>query len=143
MATGIPPSVWLLAFCIFLFSALAAIKREAELIDCMASGKAMARGRRYHVDDFTVVANMAAAAGYVSVLVLALYINSPAVLELYTQPFALWGICLVLLYWISRIMIVTHRGEMHDDPVVYAVKDRISAICLLLVVAFVGAGTFL
>ena len=143
VATGIPPSVWLLAFCIFLFFALAAIKREAELIDCMASGKAMARGRRYHVDDFTVVANMAAAAGYVSVLVLALYINSPAVLALYTQPFALWGICLVLLYWISRIIIVTHRGEMHDDPVVYAVKDRSSAICLLLVVAFVVAGTFL
>jgi hypothetical protein len=109
----------------------------------MASGKAMAAGRSYRTDDSLVVANMAVAAGYVSVLVLALYINSPAVLELYTQPFALWGICLVLLYWISRVMIVTHRGEMHDDPIVYALKDRVSAICLLLVVAFVVGGTFL
>ena len=143
VATGIPLSVWLLAFCIFLFFALAAIKRQAELIDCMASGEATARGRGYHVDDSPIVANMAASAGYVSVLVMALYINSPAVLTLYTQPYALWGICLVLLYWVSRIMIVTHRGQMHDDPVIYAVKDRVSAICLLLVVAFMAAGILL
>lgn len=143
VATGIPVSVWLLAFCIFLFFALAAIKREAELIDAVASGEVTARGRSYYVDDSPVVANMAAAAGYVSVLVMALYINSPAVLELYTRPYALWGICLVQLYWISRMMIVTHRGEMHDDPLVYAVKDRVSELCLFLVVAFVAAGTFL
>jgi hypothetical protein len=74
---------------------------------------------------------------------MALYINSPAVLELYTRPYALWGICPVLLYWISRMMIVTHRGEMHDDPMVYAVTDRVSQICLLLVVVLLGAGALL
>ena len=142
-ATGIPLSVWLLAFCIFLFLALAAIKREAELVDAMAAGKSTANGRSYHVDDSPVLANMATSAGYVSVLVLAMYINSPAVLELYTRPYALWGICPVLLYWISRMMIVTHRGEMHDDPMVYAVTDRVSQICLLLVIVLLGAGALL
>jgi len=142
-ATGIPLSVWLLAFSIFLFFALAAIKRLAELVDAAASGEITAKGRSYHVDDVPVVTNMAAAAGYVSVLVMALYINSPAVLEHFRRPYALWGICLVLLYWISRMLIVTHRGEMHDDPVVYAVKDRVSEICFLLVVAFAAGGALL
>jgi 4-hydroxybenzoate polyprenyltransferase/phosphoserine phosphatase len=143
VATGIPLSVWLLAFCIFLFFSLAAIKRQAELVDAKASGAVTANRRSYHVDDIPVMANMAASAGYVAVLVMALYVNSPAVLELYSRPYALWGICLILLYWISRLMTVTHRGEMHDDPVVYAVKDRVSEVCFLLVAAFVLGGTLL
>ncbi|SON57981.1 Decaprenyl-phosphate phosphoribosyltransferase [Hartmannibacter diazotrophicus] len=140
VATGIPLSVWLLAFSIFLFFSLAAVKRQAELVDSAQRGKLSATGRGYHVDDVPIVSMMAIGSGYVSVLVMALYLNSPAVMVLYPYPAALWGICLVLLYWISRMVMVTHRGNMHDDPVVYATKDRISQICLLLVLVFAAGG---
>jgi 4-hydroxybenzoate polyprenyltransferase len=140
-ATGLPLSVWLLAFSVFLFLSLAAVKRQAELVDGIAQGNINAHGRGYTTDDLPIVANMAISSGYVSVLVLALYLNSPIVQQLYTQPYALWGICLILLYWISRIVMVTHRGGMHDDPIVFAVKDWVSRICflLILVLALVGA----
>jgi len=139
-ATGIPISVWLLAFSVFFFLSLAAVKRQAELVDGVASGNIQAQGRGYTTDDLPVVANMAISAGYVSVLVMALYLNSPAVSELYATPTLLWGICLILLYWLSRMVMVTHRGRMHDDPVVFAVKDRVSLICfaVILVIAVVG-----
>ena len=83
---------------------------------------------------------IAIGAGYVSVLVMTLYVNSPAVVELYDQPEALWGVCAVLLYWITRTVMVAHRGHMHDDPVVYAAKDRISQMCLLIILGFVLGG---
>lgn len=83
---------------------------------------------------------IAIGAGYVSVLVMTLYVNSPAVVELYAHPEALWGVCAVLLYWITRTVMVAHRGHMHDDPVVYAAKDRISQMCLLIILGFVVGG---
>jgi 4-hydroxybenzoate polyprenyltransferase/phosphoserine phosphatase len=143
VATGIELSVWLLAFSIFFFYALASIKRQAELVDPLASGGSAVRGRGYRASDVSLMASMAAAAGYVSVLVMALYVNSPDVLTLYSQPQALWGICLVLLYWISRMVMVTHRGRMHDDPIVYATRDRISQICLLLILLFIAGAHLL
>ena len=143
VATGIELSVWLIGFSIFIFYALAAIKRQAELVDGIASGFVKVQGRGYRPEDVTLIASMAAAAGFVSVLVMALYLNSPAVQTLYSQPHALWGICLVLLYWINRMVIVTHRGRMHDDPIVFAAKDRVSQICLLLVAACVAGALLL
>jgi 4-hydroxybenzoate polyprenyltransferase len=140
VATSITLSVWLLAFSIFLFFAIAAVKRQAELVEGITSGEVTSAGRGYRVDDLPLVANMAIASGYLSVLVLALYVNSPSVQKLYSQPYALWGICLVLLYWISRMIMVTHRGGMHDDPIVYALNDRISLLCLVLVVSFAAGG---
>lgn len=125
-ATGIPLSVWLLAFSIFFFFALAAVKRQAELVDGAARGVLSASGRGYRTDDLPVVTMMALASGYLSVLVMALYVNAPAVSLLYSFPEALWGISAVLLYWISRMVLVTHRGQMHDDPVVFAVRDPVS-----------------
>lgn len=142
-ATGISLSVWLLAFSIFFFFSLAAVKRQAELVDNARRGSANASGRGYRVDDLPIVSQMAIGSGYVSVLVLALYVNSPAVIVLYPYPAALWGICLVLLYWISRMVMVTHRGRMLDDPIVYATRDRVSQICLLLVAVFAIGGTVL
>lgn len=139
-ATVTPLSAWLLAFSIFFFLSLAAIKRQAELVDSIAAGQLQASGRGYHVGDLPLIVGMATASGYVSVLVLALYLNSPAVLELFWSPKILLGICLVLLYWISRIIMVTHRGEMLDDPLIYAVKDRVSQFCLLLIFGFAIAG---
>src|SRR5262245_42833750 len=82
---------------------------------------------------------MMLASGYVSVLIMALYLNSQTVTKLYSGPSALWGICLVLLYWTSWTAMVAHRGGMHDDPVVFALKDRTSQLCLL-VAGFAVAG---
>jgi 4-hydroxybenzoate polyprenyltransferase len=140
VSTSVPISMWLLAFSIFFFFSLAAMKRQAELISGVSSGAEKAHGRRYVKSDLSVIANMAVASGYVSILVLALYLNSPDVGELYVDTLPLWGICPVLFYWISRMAMITHRGWMHDDPVVFAIKDRSSLICGLLVFAFAAAG---
>ena len=140
VATDIPLSVWLLAFSVFFFLSLAAVKRQAELIDIAARGNLKADGRGYHVDDLPIISMIAIGAGYVAVLVMALYVNSPAVIALYPHPEALWGVCAVLLYWITRTVMIAHRGGMHDDPVVYAAKDRISLICMLIILGFVLAG---
>ena len=142
VATDIQLSVWLLAFSIFFFFALAAIKRQAELVDNAQHGKLNASGRGYHVDDLPLVSVIGIGSGYMSVLVMALYINSPAVLELYTSPAVLWGICFVLFYWISHMAITTHRGGMHDDPLVYAIQDRISQVCFFLILLFSVGGQF-
>ncbi len=140
VATAIPVSVWLFAFSIFFFLSLAAVKRQAELVSGIASGALKVVGRGYARDDLSVVSQMAIAAGYVSVLVLALYLNSPAVLPLYHHASYLWGVCLILLYWISRIAMLGARGLMHDDPLVFAFTDRISQVCGVLAgVCFVTA----
>ncbi|WP_367648688.1 UbiA family prenyltransferase [Ruegeria arenilitoris] len=143
VATQIVLSVWLLAFSIFLFFSLAAVKRQAELVDSAARGKLGATGRGYHVDDLPLMTQMAIAAGYLAVLVLALYLNSPSVVELYAQPIVLWGICPILLYWISRIIMITHRGHMHDDPIVFAARDRTSQLCFVFVAVLAFGGTVL
>lgn len=140
VATGIPLSVWLLAFSVFFFLSLAAVKRQAELIDMAARGNLTADGRGYHVDDLPIISMIAIGAGYVAVLVMALYATSPAVIALYPHPEALWGVCAVLLYWITRTVMIAHRGSMHDDPVVYAAKDSISQLCLLIILGFVFVG---
>jgi 4-hydroxybenzoate polyprenyltransferase/phosphoserine phosphatase len=140
VATTIPLSIWLLVFSVFFFLALAAVKRQAELIDSAERGNLKASGRGYHADDLPIISMIAIGAGYVSVLVMILYVNSPAVVELYARPEALWGVCAVLLYWITRTVLVAHRGGMHDDPVVYAAKDRISQVCLVIILAFVLGG---
>ncbi len=143
VATGTVLSVWLLAFSIFFFFSLAAIKRQAELVSGLASGNEKAHGRGYLTTDLPFVSQMAVSAGYVSVLVMALYVNSEAVQTLYSSPLPLWGICLVLLYWLSRMVMITHRGWMHDDPVVFAATDRISLFCAVLIGGLAVAAAWL
>jgi 4-hydroxybenzoate polyprenyltransferase len=101
-ATGVPLSPWLVAFALFLFFSLALVKRWAELADHLDRGKGDPRGRSYRVDDVPVLRSMATASAYVSVLVLALYINGDAVGALYRHPDRLWLNCVLLLFWISR-----------------------------------------
>lgn len=125
-ATGIALSPWMLAFCGFFFFSLAAVKRQAELMDARASDRSEISGRAYRVEDWPVVMATAIAAGHASVLVLALYIASPKVQGLYATPDVLWGICPLLLAWLCRLIIITHRGEMTDDPLVFAIRDRVS-----------------
>ena len=134
-ATMTQPSVWLLGFSIFFFLALAAVKRQAELVDLVDAGREKAAGRGYLPEDLPLITMMALSSGYVSVLVAGLYLTSDAVAELYSFPSALWGICAVLIYWVSRIVMLTHRRRMHDDPIVFAVTDRVSLFCGASIIA--------
>ncbi len=133
VATEIELSVWLLAFSIFFFLSLAAVKRQAELVDIVKRGESTAKGRGYHVEDLPIIAMIGLTAGYISVLVMALYINSPSMQNLYKFSHTLWGICCILLYWLTRLLLITHRGSMHDDPIVFAVKDKFSQICFVAI----------
>ncbi len=133
-ATAIMPSPWLLAFSVFLFYSLASIKRQGELVDKAASGAAEVPGRGYLSSDVSVLQIIAISSGQAAVLVFALYLYTPTVTALYATPEILWLICPVLLYWLSRIAILTHRGYMNDDPIVFAAKDRISLATGLVVV---------
>lgn len=125
-------SFWLLAFSMFIFLSLAMLKRYTELIAMRAAGREEASGRGYRVDDISLIQSLGCASGYAGVLVFALYINSPESLALYDHPEALWLLSPLLLYWISRVWLIAHRGLMHDDPVIFAVTDRVSQAVLLL-----------
>lgn len=133
-ATGLLLSPWIVAFCLFLFLALAAIKRQTELVSNLNLGQSGSIGRGYRVDDLLIIVMIALSSGCISVLVFALYINSPVVMGLYSSPWFLWGACPVLLYWIIRLVLLAHRGEMHDDPVVFATKDAASLFCGVIIV---------
>lgn len=130
-----PLSFWLLAFSMFIFLSLALLKRYTELDSARNSGKEKAAGRGYGTADLPLLQSLGAAAGYISVMVLALYIDSPESLKLYARPQVLWLLCPLLLYWISRAWIIAHRGDMHDDPVVFAATDRGSQVIVLLFAA--------
>ncbi|HOW77506.1 MAG TPA: UbiA family prenyltransferase [Candidatus Competibacteraceae bacterium] len=139
-AVQIMPSFWLLAFSMFLFLSLALVKRYSELWTMRERGELSAQGRGYHVDDLGVLQSLGSAAGYLAVLVLALYVNSETSRELYGQPMVIWLLCPVLLYWISRVWLITHRGEMHDDPILFALTDPQSRYAVLAcALIFLGA----
>ncbi len=143
VATDVSLSPWLLAFSSFLFLSLAAIKRQAELTSDIQAGRAGASGRAYLTTDLPIVSGMALTSGYVAVLVMALYVSSPVVTVLYKSPLWMWFTCPVLLFWISRNVMLTHRGQMDDDPVVFAFKDSTSRICAGLLVAITLVATYL
>ncbi|MGB4335899.1 MAG: UbiA family prenyltransferase [Chromatiaceae bacterium] len=125
-AVAIWPSFWLLAFSLFLFLSLALVKRYAELDGLQARGDLTAAGRGWHVDDLPLIGGLGTAAGLAAVLVLALYIDSEPARRLYQLPEALWLLTPLLLYWVSRLWFKTHRSEMHEDPVVFALRDKVS-----------------
>ena len=139
-ATGVPLSFWLLLFSLFFFLSLAWVKRCTELDAIRRSGKELAVGRDYMTDDLPLLKIFGISAGYLSILVLALYINSPAVTALYRHPQVIWFLCLLMLYWINRIWLKTHHGKMHDDPVIFALKDKTSfAVGLLALLTLLAA----
>jgi 4-hydroxybenzoate polyprenyltransferase len=125
------PSSWLLAFSTFIFLSLALVKRYAELVMMNAeTGKVRVRG--YQIIDKELLASMGSGSGYVAVLVLAIYISSGKAEILYTRHQFIWFLCPLLLYWISYVWLIAHRGAMLDDPLVFTLKDRVSRIILLL-----------
>ncbi len=132
-ATGIAPSFWLLALSIFAFMSLGVVKRYTELYDAAKAGTAGGHGRGYSASDLPLLLNLGTAAGFCSVVVMALYINSPDSQLLYAHKKLLWLICPLMLYWISRVWLLTARGQMPDDPVVFAMRDRISLVTFALI----------
>lgn len=125
-AVGLAASFWLLAFSLFLFLSLAFVKRYSELQVMLADGRDEAHGRGYRTDDLPLIQMLGIVAGFSAVLVMALYINGESVLRLYQTPELMWLTVPLLLYWISRMWVKAHRGLMHDDPVLFALRDPVS-----------------
>lgn len=140
MAVDVEVSYWMLAFSLFLFLNLAIVKRYTELNQLVETNEAKAKGRGYHVEDLSLLRSLGTSSGYLSVLVFALYVNSKEVLGLYKRPEMLWAIAPMLLYWITRIWFVAHRGKMHDDPIVFTAKDPVSYVVgFLVLILIIGA----
>lgn len=133
-AISIMPSYWLLAVSMFVFFSLALLKRSVELRG-ITKPDAKVAGRGYRKEDTPILDMLGVATGCIGVLVFALYINSPESRELYRHHDLLWLACPPLLLWISRMWLVANRGEMHDDPVVYAALDRTSHVLGAVTVA--------
>jgi len=136
-ATDVAPSFWLLGFSMFMFLSLALAKRYAEIRELRARSESLVKGRAYIADDSIFVMASGVASGQLSILTLSLYLNDPSIAQRYSHPYGLWLLCPLLLYWLVRIWLKANRGELQDDPVVFAATDRISqvivAISLLLI----------
>lgn len=145
-AVNVPVSEWLMAFSIFLFTSLAFAKRYAELrrllsetrphgelsVDTTQTDQPVdvsarrIHGRSYRVEDISLIESLGPTSGYLSVLVLALYISSPQVSALYRHATTLWYVCPLVMYWITRLWFVAKRGKLSEDPIVFALKDNVS-----------------
>jgi 4-hydroxybenzoate polyprenyltransferase len=135
-ATTISP--WTAAFSVFIFTSLAICKRVTELRTAGYDSDEIIPGRAYSPRDVPIIAALGCASAYAAVLVLALYVNSPEVIPLYRHPRILWILCPIVAYWISRILIIANRGQMHDDPIVFSFRDnasRLTALASLLTIA--------
>jgi len=127
-ATGIICSSWLLGFSMFLFLSLAILKRYIELHRVNLAGRTAAAGRGYFTGDLPMLLSLGPLSGWLAVLVLSLYINSEDVHLIYHHPLRLLLVCPLLLYWISRVWLLATRDLLHDDPVIFALKDWVSYI---------------
>lgn len=133
VAVGADFSFWLLAFSMFFFFGLALMKRCGELIGRRERGELTDSGRGYRPADLEFLVPAGVSAGTAAVLVLALYVQSPIVIERYAMPQALWPALIALLVWQSRAWLETIRGRMHDDPLFYALRDPVGRLLLLTV----------
>jgi 4-hydroxybenzoate polyprenyltransferase/phosphoserine phosphatase len=137
VATNLHTSQWLLGLSMFLFLSLACVKRFSELLAMKHMSKEGTKGRGYLVSDLEQIAIFGSASGYIAVLVLALYVSSAEVVKLYKQPQVIWFACPLLLYWISHLWLLARRGLVHDDPLVFALRDRVTyavGVCSAIVV---------
>jgi 4-hydroxybenzoate polyprenyltransferase/phosphoserine phosphatase len=130
VAVDLTASKWLLGFCMMIFMSLALIKRYVELAARRDASLPDPTSRDYRTSDLDMVAALAAAAGFNAVTVFALYISSDAVNQLYSRPEILWLVGPLLIYWIARALMLASRRQMHDDPVVFALKDRVSLLTI-------------
>ncbi len=149
VAIGVTTSSWLLAFSVFIFLSLALVKRCSELVVLEAAGNLATRGRDYRVKDLVVLWPLGVCSALAAVVVFGLFIDAPDTRSRYATPEILWLVAFCLIYWIARLWIKTSRGEMHDDPVVYALKNRgsrqtvVAMVVLMLLAHFVHLGNLL
>ena len=143
VATNVPVSPWLLAFSMFFLLSQAFTKRQAELIGLPAdeNGQVASPKRNYITRDIDLVQQFGVTSGYLSVLVLALYINGREVTSLYRHPQLIWLACPLLLFWISRLWFITNRGQMNEDPVVFATRDPVSYLVGLIMLLILFAAS--
>jgi 4-hydroxybenzoate polyprenyltransferase len=126
-------SPWLFQFSIFLFLSLAFVKRYSELLGLPRDVESRSRARGYRFEDLTVISQAGVGSGLLAGLVLALYINGQEIERLYPRPQMLWVVCPLFVYWIIRVWLIAHRGNMRDDPILFAFRDRVSYIVGLLI----------
>jgi 4-hydroxybenzoate polyprenyltransferase/phosphoserine phosphatase len=141
-AIAVTTSSWLLAFSVFIFLSLALVKRCTELVLLESRGKTETRGRDYRVSDLAVLRPMGIASAFSAIVVFGLFISSDDTQSRYATPEMLWLVALGLIYWLGRVWIKSSRGEMHDDPVVYAITDRGSRMVMVATVAVVLLARF-
>mgnify|MGYP001457701408 CR=1 FL=1 len=136
-------SFWLLAFSIFFFLSLAFLKRYSEIQNfIIENGNQILKGRGYETSDSILVLNLGTISGFSSLIILSFYINGESVTNLYQIPEIIWISLIILLFWISWVWLKAHRGELHDDPVIFALKDKVSITCgFLLILSFVLASS--
>jgi 4-hydroxybenzoate polyprenyltransferase len=131
-ATNIPLSDWLIIFSCSVFFSLALLKRCSEITLLRSHEKAENSRRGYKFADYDQIVSFGTTSGYLSVLVLALYIHNQQASATYQRPQLLWAFCPLLLFWISRMWLQAHRGLMHSDPLVFAFKDRASYVIICI-----------
>ncbi len=138
IASGVELSYWILVFSMFFFVSLAMLKRYSELYNLRLREEESVRGRGYGAQDLELMSALGTAAGYIAVLIMVLYIHDPVIAEKYAHPQWLWLVFPALLYWISRMWLIAHRGDMNEDPVLYAIHDKPSyVVALFCVLGFV------
>jgi 4-hydroxybenzoate polyprenyltransferase len=139
-ASGDDPSSWLLAFCCFFFLALALVKRAVEVDTVAKRGGDKISRRGYRASDGPMLKMMGVGASFVSALVLALYTQSPEITARYSESGLLWALPGAVVFWLCRVWLVADRGEIHDDPLIFAFRDKVSwLIGAVLAAAFAGA----
>jgi 4-hydroxybenzoate polyprenyltransferase len=131
VATGITAPLWLLGCCVLLFFSLALLKRYAELVTMRSLEGAQARTRGYRVGDSSLVAALGGSSGCLAVIVLALYAGVEQ--RLHPRHELLWLTCILLSFWIGYMWLMAHRGRIRDDPVAFAVNDRVSQVLAALI----------
>ncbi len=141
-ATNVPVSTWLAAFSVFFFLSLAFVKRFSELEGLRERGGVVTNGRGYFVHDLEQVRALGTGASYAAVLIMTLYIRDPETRLLYGHPYILWLVIPTLLLWLSQVWMLASRGEMHDDPVVWAITDKRSLLLGVLMAAVVAVAAW-
>ncbi|MFP6640940.1 MAG: hypothetical protein VCC04_11910, partial [Myxococcota bacterium] len=141
VAADVTISPWLLVFSGFLFLSLAFVKRFTELQVLPEGSDQQIERRAYRSSDLATVEIMGLSCAFMSVLVLCLFVSGGDVVQLYSTPALLWAMVPIMLYWVARIWMLARRGELHSDPVLFAVRDRPSYVCgaLLVIVVLVAA----
>ncbi|MGA7287494.1 MAG: UbiA family prenyltransferase [Terriglobales bacterium] len=134
-----PLSQWFLAFSLFFFLSLAMAKRYSELFHASDLVNAGNSGRGYHTGDREVLLSLGVGSSFSAVVIFSLYVHSQEVRVLYSSPEFLFCLCPIILYWLSRTWLLAHRGELNEDPVTLAIRDRVSYGVALASAAVIAA----